>query len=281
MFSDYPYERDKENVEIITFYTAYDTQKIRKSVCKCFCPWIRRSSGGNAECVFYDANGNQLNMVLLPNAIAYGSYTTGDGITISYDGCRLFLPWTVKNETACYSIETNEILWRCAQKDIGYIFLYGDKLYSHSIHSKSKGSLQLINANTGEHIKEMLSYSTTMNHPSFYRLSERYLLVYIMERFFVYDMETDELLITQVRHKALFDYELCRLEKVLPTNNSNEVNCRFADFVSTYDGRGIIAKVERQKSEVILKISDLLDGAKPSPFGNKIPTDKKTLEKAQ
>ncbi|MDR2266299.1 MAG: hypothetical protein LBE09_01760, partial [Christensenellaceae bacterium] len=71
------------------------------------------------------------------------------------------------------------------------------------------------------------------------------------------------------------------LEKVLPTNNSDEVSCCFADFFSTYDERGIIAKAEWQKSEAIVKISDLLDGAKPSPFGNKIPTNKKTLEKAQ
>jgi outer membrane protein assembly factor BamB len=275
MIADYPRKKQAEHAVIETIYEPYESSFVAKSICTC--GWLSKI---DAECIFYDANDKVISSIKVSNNLAYLQYDGGNGIIVSDKGNRVVLPSCLKGETTCYSVSNGSIVWKCSQKDIDRVFIYGDKLYASCIHTRSKGSLQLINANTGEQIKELLFYSTKMSHPSFFRLSERYLLVYITERFFVYDMTTDELLITQVRHTALDDYELCRLEKVLPIQNSSEVLCRFADFVSTYDERGIIASAEWKKSEIILKISDLLDGAKPSPFGNKIPTDKKSLDRA-
>jgi hypothetical protein len=273
MIIDYIYDKTAESGEIKTIYETYESSTIRRSVCKCFCPW--RSEQTVSHCQFFDSKGKNIAELILPNVDAYRIYARERGIVLADNGKKVVIPGFKKNETACYSLEKGTLLWTSEIEKVMDIYPFQDKIYCD--WSTSKGGLTLISSITGAVLSKIFSYKFKLQPPSIKRLNAQFLVIYILGSVFLYDMERDEFLLTKKHFQE--PSEFYTLKKVYTGNNVGEVIFEFTDFVTTNDEHGIIAKAEWQKSEVIVKISDLLDGASPSPFGNKIPNDKKSLDR--
>ncbi len=273
MWTNYEYVENCEDPVVETFYDEYDSPNIKKSICHC---------GGkrkeNVTCTFYGNEDNVLYEISVPNNFIYVLYNRCDGITIINNGESVVFPYIEANETTCYSLTDGSIKWRCPLNDICDIFAYKNKLFAYCIHSSSKGSFQLINANTGEPIKKLYSYNTKLNHPSFHRISDKLLLIYVSERYLIFNMQTEEMFLTRFKHTPIEGSSICNLKNVIPCEKEDSKILLFADYILTFNS-GKIDKSGWIKSEEIINISSLLKGAILSPFGDRIPTTKEQIDK--
>lgn len=274
MWTNYEYSENCEDPIVETFYDEYDSHYIKKSVCHCRGKWRE-----NVSCTFYSNESRVLYEINVPNNYIYVLYNRCDGITICNEGRNIVLPSVEANETICYSLIDGSILWKCPLKDICDVIVYKDKLFAFCIHSSRKGSFQLINANTGVPIKVLFKYNTKLNHPSFHRISDKFLLIYVSERYLIFNMQTEELFLTHSKHIPFAGSYFCKLNKVIPCEKADCKIFIFAEYILTHNYAEKKDKNGWSKSKELIRISDLLDGAILSPFGDKIPTTKEQIDK--
>ncbi|GHU98677.1 hypothetical protein FACS1894211_02800 [Clostridia bacterium] len=282
MIVECKYDETTSKGLLITKYEAFDSDCISRSECDCYSPKTINTREAcdlafrtTASCKFFDKNGELSYTVTLPNESIMSLFQAGYGLNLSFDGSQMFVH-NGDNELCKYSIGTGKILAATPLKGCDEIFLYKDKLFCACIKTATKGSLQLVGAETIEPIKEIYSYGN--RHPIVSRLNERFLAVYVLGRVFLFDMDRETLQVSKIR----FDEPSCfyGLSRIIHTNNSDEVIFRFEDWV-TPNGKPIHLGGNPQwvYSEQTVRISDLFDGAKPYPLDKKLPMDKKTLEK--
>ena len=264
MINNYRVIKDANIGKIETLYEDWESSFIRRCDCECYLP-KKDCKVDYVHCKFEDKQGNLVFDLELPNYLMYSLYNNQLGVVITNDDKAILRGWE-KSETTCYSLKTNEVLWKSNISKVSEIFVYKSKVYAYC--STSKDELYLLSLDTGKVIKKILYHKSDLDSLHIYRLSERYLVAYYMGFIFIYDMLKEELRMSSLLVKQPSQYFW--LHKVMP-NGENEVIFRYKELNCN--------KGEIDYTDQDFKIEDIVLNSEKCDFHKTIPTKYEEIEK--
>lgn len=252
-------------IVMTTLYADYECASVRSSVVhKFFCS----QQAEDARCRFFDDDGKLVSEIRLPSA-NIGSM----GLPVLSDGKHVVTPSVLKNGTTCYSLDDGHAVWTSPIEKIIDAFVYGDKIYCYRM--SSAGGLVCISAKTGAVLKEFVKFDCNKQHLEIFRFDERRLLIHSMGFIYLFDMETDELLLSKIRFDV--QSELFGLIAVEHSNDfcgHKDVALRFQDVSKTgADPFGLVRTVKS------FKPTEILRGAKPSGMRERLSASRSVRER--
>lgn len=256
---------DIGNIE--TIYEEYESNQVHKSICKCFRP-IKGLDVDTVTCFFYNKDGVEIGKCDLPNGLMYGMYySQGRGIPIFDNDKIAIIGWP--KSLKCYSIKSNSVIWENSMSSIYETYFFKDKLYCLWA-GWAKDIVYFVSSKTGTVIKEVIKYNPKKNEnerPKIFRLDERYLIIYILGYIYLYDMENDKLLLSNMKFEIIGDsFWLVAIQK----KSLEERLLRFREF-----------KVggEITFHEYVINKKQVISSAKTSNFPAKILSNNEALDK--
>ena len=264
----------QEEGRVITTYEKYESEKIRKSVCDCK---YFTNKGIIAECRLYDDDDNEVSRLMLPNSEAWSCFAWEKPIAVAENGKHLIFPGAYKGAAACFEIKTNKLLWSWPANEFYYVYVRGKDVYTEWCFT-GRGGLTVFDLETGEILRQVMTYNTKMHHPYINRLNEQFMFIYSEGGVFLLDMHTDKLYMSK---KLFREFMTQDAEFVVLTNvENNDGNLTF-----TFVNKGYVRVYSTdplgwEKKEITVPIKEIIDEIKESPLGIRIPTTIVGVERA-
>lgn len=263
----------QEEGRIITTYEKYESKFIRKSVCDCK---YFANKGAVAECRLYDDDEKEIGRMTLPNSEVWHCFANRQPIAVADEDKYLIFPGMYKGAAACFEIKTNKQLWSWPANEFFYIYVKGREIYTEWCYT-GKGGLTVLDVQSGEILRQVMTYNTKMHHPYINRLNEKYMFIYSQGGVFLLDMDTDKIYMSKAIFREFMtqDAEFVTLSHIEINNENLMLEFYNHGYIRVYS----TDPLGWETKEIKVSINEIMEGMQESTMGIKIPTSNVGIER--